>query len=421
MLLALSIISSQAAALGATAYKVFDQRGGTIGRVGGNDWVLPDPDNFVSSRHAKVRWEADGFYLEDTSSNGTFLNAPDKPVSRTVPTKLQDGDRLFIGDFEIIVQLIASAPASAPGVGLGTVDPLAALGAGLSQPRATPAAAMVHPSAPPVSAAPPVHPSAPHPAAAPAAPGASLIPDNWEPTGFNSVSAAHAVPSAPQPVPTPAPAPAAVPSPPASAPPAAAAASGGAAELLTSLGLDPARVDPAIQQQLGAVLRIAVQGLMDVLKSRADVKNTFRLPITIIKPVENNPLKFSMNAEDALFNLFVKRNPGYLGPLEAFEEGFQDAAFHQAAVLVGVRAAFYAMLAKFHPTHLEEVYERKVRRTAMLGLGGRGKYWELYRERFEEIDRDREAHFQMLFGEEFARAYNEHLQKLAADARLRRR
>lgn len=398
MLLALSIISSQAAALGATAYKVFDERGGTIGRIAGNDWVLPDPDNFVSSRHATVRWASGVFYLEDTSSNGTFLNAPDKAVSRAAPARLQDGDRLFIGDFEIIVQLIDAAPASPPpGVGLGTVDPLAALGGGQSESRAAPP--------------PPVVPSPPAPAI-PAAAG--HIPENWEPTGFSRAPAAHAMPSAPQPVQAPA-----------AAPPTAASAQPavptGAADLLTALGLDPARVDPAIQQQLGGILRLAVQGLMDILKSRAEVKNNFRLPITSIKPVENNPLKFSMNAEDALFNLFVKRNPGYLGPMEAFEEGFQDAAFHQMAVLAGVRAAFNAMLAKFHPTHLEEVYERKLRRTALLGLGGRGKFWELYRERFEEIDRDREAHFQLLFGEEFARAYNEHLQKLAADARLRRR
>jgi type VI secretion system FHA domain protein len=441
MLLALSVISPQAASLGASAYKVFDQRGGTIGRVAGNDWVLPDPDNFVSSRHARIRWAADGYYLEDTSSNGTFLNAPDKLVSRTVPVKLNDGDRLYIGDFEIIVQLIASTPAPSPGVGLGTVDPLAALGAGLSQPRPTPAPAM--PTPPPVPPAapapamptpPPIPPAAPAPA--PAAPGGGLIPDNWEPTGFSNLGAAHAAhaaPSAPQPppavAPQPTPPPAAAPQP---MPPLAAAplpptstpqpaAPSGAADLLVALGLDPARVDPSIQQQLAAVLRIAVQGLMDILKSRAEVKNTFRLPVTIMKPVENNPLKFSMNAEDALYNLFVKRNPGYLGPLEAFEEGFQDAAFHQAAVLVAVRAAFNAMLAKFHPKHLEEVYERKVRRTAMLGLGARGKFWDLYCERFEEIDRDRETHFQLLFGEEFARAYNEHLQKLAADARLRRR
>jgi len=397
MLLALSILSSQAAALGATAYKVFDERGGTIGRVTGNDWVLPDPDNFVSSRHAAVRWAAGAFYLEDTSPNGTFINAPDKAVSRAAPVRLQDGDRLFIGDFEIIVQLIDTAPVSSPGVGLGTVDPLAALGAGLSA-RPAPPPAMVASSSPPPSAT----------------PSAGQIPDNWEPTGFNRAPAPQAAPSAPPPAPTPT----AAPPPQVSAQPAVA---GGAADLLTALGLDPARVDPAVQQQLGTVLRIAVQGLMDVLKSRAEVKNNFRLPITTIKPVENNPLKFSMNAEDALFNLFVKRNPGYLGPIEAFEEGFQDAAFHQTAVLAGVRAAFNSMLAKFHPTHLEEVYERKARRTALLGLGGRGKFWELYRERFEEIDRDREAHFQLLFGEEFARAYNEHLQKLAADARLRRR
>ncbi|MBM0106714.1 type VI secretion system-associated FHA domain protein TagH [Steroidobacter sp. S1-65] len=401
MLLALSIISSQAAALGATAYKVFDERGGTIGRVAGNDWVLPDPDSFVSSRHANVRFASGAFYLEDTSSNGTFLNAPDKAVSRAAPVRLNDGDRLYIGDFEIIVQLIDTTPATPPGVGLGTVDPLAALGAGRSEI--------------PVSPPPPPPMAAPSPPAAPAIPAAGLIPDDWEPTSFNRGPVGHTPPPS---APPPAQAPAAAPTPPPTPQPAVAA---GAADLLTSLGLDPARVDPAIQQQLGTVLRIAVQGLMDVLKSRAEVKNTFRLPLTIIKPVENNPLKFSMNAEDALFNLFVKRNPGYLGPVEAFEEGFQDAAFHQAAVLAGVRAAFNAMLAKFHPTHLEEVYERKLKRTALLGLGGRGKFWELYRERFEEIDRDREAHFQMLFGEEFARAYNDHLQKLAADARLRRR
>jgi len=95
--------------------------------------------------------------------------------------------------------------------------------------------------------------------------------------------------------------------------------------------------------------------------------------------------------------------------------------FHQTAVLAGIRAAFNAMLAKLHPQKLEEIYERKLKRTAMLGIGNKAKYWEMYRAQFEEIDRDREAHFQLLFGEEFALAYNEHLQKLAAAARLKKR
>jgi type VI secretion system FHA domain protein len=418
MLLALSIISSQGAALGPTAYKVFDARGGSIGRLDGNDWVLPDPEKFVSSRHATVRWGGDGFYLEDVSSNGTFINAPDRPVPRTQPLRLQDGDRLFIGDYEIIVQLIDSGPSvAAPPVppppipqplvtpqpslpeqalGLGTVDPLAALGgAQQAAPAPTPFA------------------SAPAAGIGQAASGSvGGIPDDWQVTRFNQPKGAAAAQSAPQPTP-----PSAAPL--AAAPGAAAVA--GAPDLLAALGLDPAQVDPAMQQQLGVILRIAVQGLIEVLKSRAQVKNSFRMPMTSIRPVENNPLKFSMNAQDAVYNLFVKRNPGYLGAVEAFEEGFQDIEFHQTAVLAGIRAAFNAMLAKFHPDNLEELYERKLKRTAMLGLGSRLKYWELYRAQFEEIDRDREAHFQLLFGEEFAKAYNEHLQKLAGEARLRKR
>ena len=337
MLLALSIVSEQGAELGPTAYKVFDERGGSIGRIAGNDWVLPDAHNFVSSRRARVSATGGAFYLEDTSSNGTFINAPDRLTSRAEPQRLNDGDRLYIGDYEIIVQLIpgaagvvtAQTPAKAvpeappSGLGLGTVDPLAALS------------------------------SSPAPAAADIARASS-------------------------------------------------------------------RIDPAVQQQLDAIVRLTVQGLMQVLKSRAEVKNSFRLPTTSIKPVENNPLKFSTSAEDALQSLFEKRNAGDLGPVEAFQEGFDDVACHQAAVLAGIRAGFNAMLARLHPQKLEEMYERKLKRTAMLGLGNKAKYWELYRAQFEEIDRDREAHFQLLFGEDFALAYNEQLQKLAADARLRR-
>jgi len=37
MLLALSIVSDQGGLLGNAAYKVFDERGGSIGRIAGND------------------------------------------------------------------------------------------------------------------------------------------------------------------------------------------------------------------------------------------------------------------------------------------------------------------------------------------------------------------------------------------------
>jgi type VI secretion system FHA domain protein len=208
-------------------------------------------------------------------------------------------------------------------------------------------------------------------------------------------------------------------------PPAPALATGaspaGANELLAALGLDATRVDPSIYQQLGVILRIVVQGMIEVLQARADVKNNFRMPVTSIRSQENNPLKFSLNEDDALHNLFIKRNPGYLGATEAFRDGFQDIAFHQLAMLAGIRAAYDAMLGKLHPDHLQEIYERKLRRTAMISLGNRSKFWEMYRAQFEDIEKDKEASFQLLFGENFAKAYHEQLNRLATAARARRR
>jgi predicted component of type VI protein secretion system len=79
------------------------------------------------------------------------------------------------------------------------------------------------------------------------------------------------------------------------------------------------------------------------------------------------------------------------------------------------------MLAKLHPDHLEELFDRKLKRTALLSVGRQSKFWDLYREQFEDIESDVEAHFQRLFGEEFAKAYNEQLQRLNATARAQRR
>jgi predicted component of type VI protein secretion system len=79
------------------------------------------------------------------------------------------------------------------------------------------------------------------------------------------------------------------------------------------------------------------------------------------------------------------------------------------------------MLARLTPDRLEETYERRLKRTALLGVTMKSKYWELYREYFEDLARDPEATFQNLFGEEFAKAYHAQMQSLATAARQRSR
>src|SRR5215208_4922179 len=80
MILTLEITGPQAAKLGAACRKVFHASGGTIGRLPDNQWALPDP--YVSSRHALIRYQDGVFYIEDTSTNGIFINAPDKRLSK---------------------------------------------------------------------------------------------------------------------------------------------------------------------------------------------------------------------------------------------------------------------------------------------------------------------------------------------------
>jgi type VI secretion system FHA domain protein len=79
--------------------------GGLIGRAPDNDWVLPDPDRYVSSHHAKVSFRAGNWILEDTSTNGIYVNDSDAPLLASGPRKLKDGDRLRFGDYDIIVSI----------------------------------------------------------------------------------------------------------------------------------------------------------------------------------------------------------------------------------------------------------------------------------------------------------------------------
>jgi type VI secretion system protein len=193
------------------------------------------------------------------------------------------------------------------------------------------------------------------------------------------------------------------------APSGAPAAAGDLAGVLDGAGLDPGAVTPELARTFGRIIRVVVSGVMDVLQSRREIKDEFRMRMTQFRPRENNPLKFSANVEDALHNLLVKRNAAYLGPVEAFEDAFAELRHHQVAMLAGMRVAFESMLAEFDPDRLQEAFDRQ----SSKGLvPAKMRYWDLYRDKRREMDKDREATFRDLFGDEFARAYEAQLQQL---------
>src|SRR5258706_5014832 len=94
MALRLTIISEQAAELGAQASVVIDKGGGTIGRAGDNLLVLPDRLRYISSHHARISYRNGGYIVEGTSTNGLFLNDEDKPGRQLWPQPHGPSDRL---------------------------------------------------------------------------------------------------------------------------------------------------------------------------------------------------------------------------------------------------------------------------------------------------------------------------------------
>ncbi|MGA8705435.1 MAG: type VI secretion system-associated FHA domain protein TagH, partial [Steroidobacteraceae bacterium] len=105
MALKLTIQSEQREQLGSRASIVFGVGGGSIGRAHDNDWVLPDPQRYLSAHHARVKFRDGEFHLLDTSTNGVFVNDHSEALGRRGSHVLRDGDRLRLGNYDITVAL----------------------------------------------------------------------------------------------------------------------------------------------------------------------------------------------------------------------------------------------------------------------------------------------------------------------------
>ena len=189
--------------------------------------------------------------------------------------------------------------------------------------------------------------------------------------------------------------------------------------MLAGAGLGDVEVTPELARDFGRILRVVVSGVMDVLRARQHVKDEFKMEQTRLGSLANNPLKFSVDADDALYNLLVRRSAAYLAPVEAFEDAFDGLRDHQMAVLEGMQAAFQSMLADFHPDRLEEEFDRQLKTTALLRRLNKFRYWSLYRDRLQAMTEDPERSFRTLFGERFAQAFDEQLERLKKQRRQR--
>ena len=384
MPLQMKIVSEHSEIVGDDAVRLF-RDGGTIGRSLQNDWILPDPDRFISGKHATVDFKGGIYYLADVSTNGVYVNDDCEPIGKGNPRRLFSGDKVRMGDFEMEIDIDEGEDLAMPeepglsvvpdnieqlvpeeliktGVQLLDEEELtgddefqsALFGGTFDSSLGDPAAALDEPSN----------------YVEPIAKAAAAV--DAEPSGYSADDLFDS--------------------------------------FLDGLGISRAElhqsVDPVdAMQNAGQVMREFVAGTSKLLVSRANLKNAFRLDQTTVLPRHNNPLKLSENTNDSIKQLLLGLEGEYLGPQDAVREVCSDLLRHQDAFLDAMNSAFIEFSDRFDPDELSESFDRTMSRSRIFGFLNKAKYWDLYGDLYPIMTEKGGGRFPQMYSEEFVKAY----------------
>ncbi len=486
----------------------FNEQGGSIGRSPDNHLVLPDPEKFISRHHASIIFQAGQYFIEDSSSGGTYLNLKNQLLQKS-QSVLENGERLRIGEYELAVTITAVNRPEIPqstqpvrqlelaesgllddpfGSSIKPADPNNFYSSFIEQPESS----VFHESfTPPQVATAPVSNDddaldfGDLLSSLDALPGASVnkapempeLPDDFfaddiapianpEPVlpsaEFDSLFIDKAAAMAPEepvdvlvepksiadvdldpfaavvmptqlveekPLDFAIPNPAFNPVKSASVNeiktdtlPQAVSIENQPQQVrpviveselmkhfLAGVGIDdinflPEEQWPALMKTSGEILRSMVEGLMLVLRARAELKSQFRVSVTTMRSIDNNPLKFTPNTNDALKLILAPTNPGFLAPKTAVSEGFSDIMNHQMAMTAGIQAALADVLRSFDPQIIEKTQGEGVL------FQKKAKCWEYYVEKYPQLKAAAQEEF---FSDAFAEAYEKQMQLLS--------
>ncbi len=169
---------------------------------------------------------------------------------------------------------------------------------------------------------------------------------------------------------------------------------------------------PDTMEAIGKLLREAVQGTLDLLRARGLTKSEMRADVTMIMAQDNNPLKFSPTVEAALTHLLTPQMHGFMPPLRAMKDAYDDLRAHQLGLLAGMRAALEEVFARFAPQELAKRLSDQSMLDDLLPMNRKAKLWDLFLERYAAISGEAREDFNAAFGKAFRRAYEAQVKQL---------
>jgi len=155
--------------------------------------------------------------------------------------------------------------------------------------------------------------------------------------------------------------------------------------------------------RIGTMFRQFVESTVAVLRSRTEFKSLFRVSVTTIKRVDNNPLKFSVTTDEAIKHLINDGQGGFKKSVESIDEGFNDLLNHQLAMQAGIQASLNEMLKQFDPTVIGKQYEEGI------VLQKKSKCWEKYTKVYQQLS---ESAVDDFYGDAFSDAYEKQMKQL---------
>lgn len=385
MPLQLEIVSEHKEIVDDDHIRVFREDGGTIGRSLENDWILPDPDRFISGKHATIDFQSGAYYLADVSTNGVYINDDEDPLGKGNPRRLFHGDRLRMGDFEFEVTLDEGQDLDMPPPepmtvvpdhieqlvdeeslksGIQMLDEEAITGGDAFQ------AALFGETATEEEEADPVKKMDQQ---------SNPFADGPSQEEQQMIDAAHLLDA-----------------------------------FMKGLDITRAEIHPStdpleIMENAGKVLKEFVDGTSDLLASRTALKSMFRLDQTTVLPRHNNPLKLAENTRDSMMQLLVGKEGEYLGPVDAVREVCRDLKFHHDAVLEAMIGAYQEFADRFDPDELQQNFDKTLDGKPLFKKMNQVKYWQLYCDLYPIMTQPGSGRFPHQFSEEFVRCYEKQL------------
>jgi type VI secretion system FHA domain protein len=407
MALRLRIVSDHRRQLGPRASAVFGVTGGSIGRSADNDWVLPDPSRFVSSRHARIHFSGGVFFIEDTSTNGTYVNDAEYPLPKSIPQELHNGDMIRFGEYHVVVTLDGYTDITSERSAMVNLE--STIGTG-SMSAASPAPEFdVSISANTLFGSGSESGEVSGLRAANAYGQAVIVPlvSNGQSQGradramvdlamedSSRIAArrmerlARAVQKREG---------LGVASP--------ADDRAGLDAFCRGAGIDPVNL-PAdgaagMMQVAGQLLRESLISLKELDSKQSEFRSAFRLP----PARDDEPQGFQANAstDDLLVALLASHNSRRLDAAQWLRQCFEKQTRHHDALSAGARVGLVEFLRQLDPKQLEQRFEQTPKRNLM---GGRPSNWEMYTEFYKLLsERQPESGVPSLYAESLSNAY----------------